>query len=347
MLPFPVPSFEQQRLEVLQRYRLLSPLALRNADELAAVASVGTGQPFVCAAVTERHRDRFSCWHGPAAARAEVESLCARANLSEGAFAVPDAQADPHFADHPAVSGGPRIRSFAGTPMTARDGERLGTLCVLGPKPTAFGPNETMHLDALASLAAETLILRSAARYAVQDLVEAERVKRRYYDLAMTDGLTGALNRRAFFDVGKRDLARCARHGGHLSVIALDVDHFKRVNDVHGHAVGDAVLRDLCACIDRSVRDEDALGRIGGEEFAITLPETTEAAAHALADRLRRTVKQLSFEGREGPFSVTVSMGVATAHPGDRSLAAPLKRADTALYLAKAGGRDRVEREAA
>ena len=347
MLPFPVPTFEQQRLEVLQRYRVLSPLALRNATELAAVAAVGTGQPIVCAAMTERHRGRFSCWHGPATLREAIEAFCARANLSDSAFAVPDAAADPHFADHPVVTDEPGVRGFAGAPIVARDGERLGTLCVLGPRPTPFGPNEALHLETLAALASEMLTLGSAARYAVQDLIEAERIKRCYYDLAMTDGLTGALNRRAFHDVARRDLARCARHGGDLAVIALDVDHFKAVNDVHGHAVGDAVLRELCACISRSVRDEDALGRLGGEEFAITLPETGEVAAHALADRLRRTVRQLSFEGRDGSFRVTVSMGVAAARPGERSLTAPLKRADAALYQAKAEGRDRVVREAA
>ena len=347
MLPYPVPTFEQQRLEVLQRYRVLSPLALRNAGALAAAASVGTGQPIVCAAVTERHRDRFSCWHGPAASRDAVEAFCARANLSEAAFAVSDARTDPHFAGHPIVQGEPGVRCFAGAPITARDGERLGTLCVLGPRPAAFGPNEMLYLDTLAALVAETLTFRSAARYAVKDLIEAERIKRRYYDLAMTDGLTGALNRRAFHDVARRDLARCVRHARDLAVVALDVDHFKAVNDTHGHAVGDAVLRELCACIGRSVRDEDALGRLGGEEFAITLPETSEAAAHALADRLRRTVRQLSFEGRDGPFRVTISMGVAAARPGERSLAAALKRADAALYRAKASGRDRVVREAA
>ena len=347
MLPFPVPSFEQQRLEVLQRYRLLSPLALRNADELAFAASVGMGQPFVCAAVTERHRDRFACWHGAYAWRDEIEAFCAQANLSDDAFAIDDVLTDPHFARHPAVLGGPRVRSFAAAPMRTRDGERLGMFCVLGTKPAPFGPNEALHLTALAAVAAQSLISCSAARYAVQDLIEAERIKRRYYDLAMTDGLTGALNRRAFLDVARRDIARASRHGGDLAVIALDVDHFKQVNDRHGHAVGDAVLRDLCACLGRSVRDEDALGRLGGEEFAITLPETDEPSAHALADRLRRIVKQLSFEGSDGPFSITISMGVAAARAGERSLSAALKRADAALYHAKRSGRDRVERLAA
>ena len=344
MLPFPVPTFEQQRLEVLQRYRVLAPEQEANEAQLAEAVSLMTGAPMVMAAVTERHRERFAChWGLSPTQAAPLAAVCARSNLAPDPFVVPDLRAEAEFETETLRAHGIEPGVLAGAPMRATTGERLGTLCALAPEGEAFGADRLRRLVVMADLVAQTLVMRSAARYALADLVEAERVKRRYYDLAMTDGLTGALNRRAFLSIARRDLARCARHGGGLSVIAFDVDHFKAVNDTHGHAAGDAVLRELSEALLGMVREEDAFGRMGGEEFALALPETTPSDASRLAERLRDAAARMTFDGPNGTFCVTISLGVAAARPGKGGIEDALARADSALYGAKNAGRNQVQ----
>lgn len=164
--------------------------------------------------------------------------------------------------------------------------------------------------------------------------------------LAVTDPLTAVLNRRGFVQRAGIEWARCRRHGRPLAVLALDIDHFKAVNDTHGHDAGDAVLRDVAARLMRGLRPSDVVGRLGGEEFAVVLPETTADAAVMLAERLRTEVAETPCGGSARSIPVTVSIGAAQAHdgiePGPTGLERLLKQADEALYAAKAGGRNRV-----
>ena len=161
--------------------------------------------------------------------------------------------------------------------------------------------------------------------------------------LATTDELTGIFNRRHFFTLAEREFSRSRRYGGPLSAIMLDVDHFKNVNDTHGHSAGDEVLRTIAARCQSCIRDLDVLGRYGGEEFAIVLPGTVlEQAQQHLAERLRRAVADAPIPTARGELTLTVSIGVAEATGETKDLAALIDRADTALYQAKEGGRNRV-----
>ena len=155
------------------------------------------------------------------------------------------------------------------------------------------------------------------------------------------DHLTGAWSRRAFFGRADRAHADAVRAGGPLSLLIFDVDHFKAINDTHGHAVGDRVLADLVARTGAVPRG-DACARLGGEEFAVLLPHTDAAAAVQLADELRRTLERAAVAGAGGAaVRYTVSVGVASLEDGE-SLTSLLQRADAALYAAKRGGRNRV-----
>ena len=155
------------------------------------------------------------------------------------------------------------------------------------------------------------------------------------------DHLTGAWSRRAFFGRAERAHADAVRTGGPLSLLIFDVDHFKAINDTHGHAVGDRVLADLVARTGTVLRG-DACARLGGEEFAVLLPDTDADAAVQLADELRRTLERAAVAGAGGAaVRYTVSVGVASLDDGE-SLASLLQRADAALYAAKRGGRNRV-----
>jgi diguanylate cyclase (GGDEF)-like protein len=157
-------------------------------------------------------------------------------------------------------------------------------------------------------------------------------------NVAVTDFLTGVANRRALTESLEQQVSLCDRHGGELSVILLDIDHFKYVNDTHGHDEGDRALRRIAMLVERSRRQTDVFGRWGGEEFLIVAPSLDLDHADAAAERLRGLIET---SGRDGPSAVTASFGVAEYRSGD-TVASLVKRADEALMLAKQTGRNRV-----
>jgi diguanylate cyclase (GGDEF)-like protein len=160
---------------------------------------------------------------------------------------------------------------------------------------------------------------------------------------ALIDPLTGLPNRRAFFGQGNRVLERCRRSNAPCSVIAVDLDRFKAVNDTFGHATGDRVLEVFAALVTRQLRPADVVGRLGGEEFAAILPHTHLREAGEIGDRIRTAFSDaaLMIDGRE--IGATLSAGVAVAFGDMRTIAEVLERADSALYRAKLNGRNRVE----
>jgi len=161
--------------------------------------------------------------------------------------------------------------------------------------------------------------------------------------LATTDGLTGTHNRRHLFELGRREIERARRYKHPLSAIMLDIDNFKQVNDTYGHSIGDQVLRALTReCLD-SLREVDILGRYGGEEFAIILPETECQAACKTAERLRQRIENKPFKTTKGELLLTISLGVAELIDDIPDMATLLDLADSALYVAKQSGRNRVE----
>jgi len=157
------------------------------------------------------------------------------------------------------------------------------------------------------------------------------------------DHLTGAASRRAFFAFAERELARAERRGGELGLLLVDADHFKRINDTYGHGVGDLVLRDLVERIQQVIRKIDYCARLGGEEFAVLLPDADGRTVLAVAQRLRAALERTpQLAGAATGVSYTVSIGVAMLQP-EENIAGLMARADAALYAAKAGGRNRVE----
>ncbi|HEY0200047.1 MAG TPA: diguanylate cyclase [Rhodanobacter sp.] len=160
--------------------------------------------------------------------------------------------------------------------------------------------------------------------------------------LARTDPLTGVLNRMALDEQAHALFLQPAGHGPGCAALMIDADHFKTINDRFGHAGGDGVLATLAAAIAGQLRASDILGRIGGEEFLILLPDTTMDAATALGERLRTVVADLRFELDGEPRTITISVGVAARTPDDRQPGMLIRRADRALYAAKHAGRNRV-----
>jgi len=180
-------------------------------------------------------------------------------------------------------------------------------------------------------------------KFSYCDAVE-EAVQRNLYESATRDGLTGAHNRRWFDEAAAAELAFARRHNRPLSLIMVDIDHFKLVNDRYGHPGGDAVLRALGELMTRTVRHEDAVARYGGEEFAILLRDIGLAEAVQCAERVRRAIAEARVEHAGQVIPVTASFGVAAVQGGDGPTPAALvQAADRCLYLAKERGRNRVE----
>lgn len=342
------PRFEQQKSEVLQRYRILNGTEVHFADQIAQTTALTFGVPIVVASLNERYRNWYCSVHGATPADLDaLQTFCAHANLSETAFAVSDVREDTYLGRDPAVTGAPHIAFFAGAPLRDPDGKRFGTLCLIDQVPHHLSGDRLKLLQSFAGIMSQDICVRSAARYAVRDLIEAEHDKSDLFDLAMTDPLTKALNRRAFFRMAEREVLRASRHGKPVSAIMFDIDHFKKVNDLHGHGVGDEVLVQLVNRVTDIIRDEDLLGRLGGEEFGIVLPETPRMQAGVLANRLRESVSELRFKGKDGPFAITISAGVSAPLFNDIDIVPALERADKALYQAKQNGRNRIELSAA
>lgn len=179
-------------------------------------------------------------------------------------------------------------------------------------------------------------------------LLAASRVvamQRELERLATTDALTGALNRRRFLERGTEEYNRSRRYDRPLSVMMLDIDHFKRVNDTYGHATGDEAIRMTVRACKSSLRNCDIIGRLGGEEFAVILPETDLVGALDVAERLRARVEAATIPLPGGEMRMSVSIGVASCEPDEVTVERALGRADRALYEAKARGRNRVVAE--
>ncbi|HVF85527.1 MAG TPA: GGDEF domain-containing protein [Abditibacteriaceae bacterium] len=161
--------------------------------------------------------------------------------------------------------------------------------------------------------------------------------------LANTDGLSGAFNRRHFTYRAQKELERAQRYGHPLSLLIMDIDHFKRINDTYGHSAGDLTIRALVETCRGLLRNSDFLGRIGGEEFAILLPESTLEAATQIAARLRESLGrvELPLQNKNATLAMTVSIGVASLQIGD-TFETLMQRTDDALYKAKDEGRNRI-----
>jgi diguanylate cyclase (GGDEF)-like protein len=207
-------------------------------------------------------------------------------------------------------------------------------LTTLHAPPTNLFDRSPIQMIYLVSLSLGLLLLTIGAV-----LMASERVRQELQQLVTQDSLTGALTRRALFDMGESELLRSRRNGTPISVLMLDLDHFKAINDQHGHGVGDRVITDFVQRAHTQLRRPSILGRYGGEEFVAVLPDTDSSQAMAVAERIRSSAVLQSDLPRCG-----VSIGVASTSPqGTETLADLIDRADAALYRAKELGRNRVE----
>jgi diguanylate cyclase (GGDEF)-like protein len=207
--------------------------------------------------------------------------------------------------------------------------DKQGLLALGSKRPKAFTFDDFRLVEAFAAAASAAL--------------QNGRLHAEVREMAVTDALTGILNRRGFFSQAHRDFERARRFGRPFVLVMIDIDHFKRINDAYGHPAGDEVLKTLAAAFKAQIRGTDLLGRFGGDEFILLLAETSLANGLIFAGRARESVNALAVPVANGPLRITVSQGLSAFDPGCPDIDALVGRADQALYRAKTAGRDRWE----
>lgn len=315
---------EPARIAALQRLAILDTPREEPFDNVVNLVRTILKVPISAVTLIDAERQWFKAIEGLEADQTpRSESFCAYAIQQHAPLLIPDATLDDRVSNYPAVTQAPYVRSYAGVPLLTSDGYNVGALCAVDTQPREFTADE---LD----------ILRNLARIVVNEM-ELRRIADR-------DQLTGTLSRRSFIDKADQEIARRHRYGGSASLVLLDVDHFKSINDTWGHPVGDHVLRELATTLGGVMRSTDAVGRLGGEEFALLLPATDQTEAMAAAERFRKAVEQRSVTvDFNRTIAMTASFGVARLDDTVTCAEDWFARADDALYKAKRNGRNRCE----
>lgn len=337
----PLPPHEEARLDAVRRLNLLDTPAEDRFDRITRIAARTFNVPFAMVTLVDRDRVWFKSAYGtPLVEVPRMRACCDVAVRQSEIFVVADLRKDPRFADNVLVKGQPFIKFYAGYPLASPDGHKVGTLCIMDTVARDFKPEESDALRDLGLMVEDELNITKLS-WAHRELLETlEGVRRR----AAIDPVTRLWNREAISDLLKRSLAHAAQLKKNVGVIFADVDGFKKLNDTHGHPVGDAVLRETAFRLQSSLRSSDAVGRYGGDEFLAILHETAEPAVVAVTKKIHARFNEgpLVIDSKEIP--VTVSVGAVMSQKDKRREFEELvKAADAAMYRAKQAGRNRVE----
>lgn len=312
---------EPARMAALQRYKVLDTPSEPSFDRIADLVRSILGVPISAVSLIDSDRQWFKSHPGVDVSETPRSvAFCDHTIRQRAPMIVTDAREDARFCDNPLVTGDPNIRSYAGIPLETPDGYNIGALCAIDTVPRQFEPGQIAILRNLAALVVEQLELRR---------------------IAERDHLTGALTRRAFLNEMNRAIALFERHQRPTSLLLFDIDHFKRINDNHGHPAGDEVIRSIARLCTDLQRPSDSLGRLGGEEFGILLPETGEDDAARAAQRFCEAMAAAEIPGSP-PLRATASFGVAELRGDWPTCESWLAVADMALYEAKRSGRNRI-----
>ncbi len=323
-------------------------------DDIIDLANLICETPFAQVSLIDSGQQRTKSKHGIDADLASpVEHFCEQTMARPNElFVVPDARHDERFADSPMAIDGTQICFYAGVALVTDEGDTLGTLCVIDQVPRELTEDQQNALwalsrqvvahvelkDAVEELESNTAQLRNFQGQLEEYHRRLELTNARLRTLSVTDDLTGLNNRFAFEEEFRNEFARAQQCDLPLSLLFLDADHFKLYNDEFGHPAGDDALRTIAEYLKKTMRSDDFLARIGGDEFVIILPGTSKESAGVLAERCRKALE--SATGPERP--ITVSIGTSSLDGRTIDTDTLISEADQALYHAKATGRNQV-----
>lgn len=335
----PLPADETQRLQSLHKLNILDTPIEERFERITRLASRLIGVPITAFTLIDEGRQWFKSIQGMDGSETpRPVSFCAHAILQDDVFLIPDATKDNRFAGNPQVVGHPNIGAYAGCPVHAPDGMKIGTFCAVGTKPQEWSEDQISILRDMALLIETELRAANLSRTQQQLIQERDEAQR----LTLIDPLTRIWNRRGITTLLEREWAKAIRYNYPVSLAVADIDHFKSINDNYGHGAGDAVLQAVAKLFLAELRGEDALARMGGEEFLIMLPGSNASQAQKIVERLRITLEKTNISTGDKDIQVTSSFGVATTMPGPNAMSidALIAHADKALYEAKRSGRN-------
>ncbi|MBI3606799.1 MAG: EAL domain-containing protein [Nitrospirae bacterium] len=328
-----IPADETKRLEALKRLEILDTPIEERFERVTRTAARTFGVPIVAVSLVDANRQWFkSCVGLTVRETSRDVSFCAHALLGGGALVVPDASLDPRFADNPLVTGEPYIRFYAGYPLAAADGSHVGTLCLIDRHPRNFEEADQRTLRDLAAWAESELTVIRAVQQALADREEQAAVLAHQ---ATHDPLTGLPNRTLLLDRLQQAVAIGQRDQSSVALLVIDLDRFKDVNDTLGHQNGDLLITQVGARLAGALRASDTVARLGGDEFGILLPGADDQSAMRVARQLRQ-ILETPFQLGDLAVAVEASIGIATFPSHGEDALTLLRRADVAMYVAKA-----------
>lgn len=290
----PIPINEALRLSTLRSLNILDTPPEERFDRLTRLARRLFNVPVALVSLVDEDRQWFKSHMGiPVTETPRDISFCGHAILGDEVFLVPDAHADPRFVDNPLVTSEPGVVFYAGCPLKMANGMRLGTLCIIDHAPREFSEEDL-------------LLLKDLAQMAEQELAAIQ--------LATIDELTMLCNRRGFEALADHALSLCRRLGRPSSLLYIDLDGFKGINDRFGHAEGDCTLRRFGGLLKDTFRESDVLGRIGGDEFAVLVTNALPEDLDELLHRLQAAVSASNQTAREG-CEIRYSVGTVAFDP--------------------------------
>ncbi len=306
------PNNEEKRLNALRSLNVLDTLPEERFDRLTRLAKRMFDVPMALVSLVDENRQWFKSCVGIDISEAPRDmSFCGHAILGDEIFIIPDTLQDERFSDNPFVLNSPYCRFYAGCPLRYADGTMLGTLCIIDTKPRSLNDDDLAALRDLAELTEHELM-------AVQ--------------LATQDELTKLSNRRGFIKLAQNSLDICLRHDISSALVFLDLNKFKAINDIFGHAEGDKALNVFSKILQENVRKSDVVGRLGGDEFAMFLTDTSQETAEQTILRLRNSLQTHNQESNSG-YEISFSEGIVTIdYEKDLSLEELLSQADSLMY---------------
>lgn len=309
------PKNEKSRLYALRSLNVLDTPAEERFERLTRLAKRLFDVPIALVTLVDENRQWFKSHVGLNMTETPRDiSFCGHAILGNDIFIIPDTIKDERFSDNQLVLNEPYIRFYAGCPLRYLDGSILGTLCIIDTRPRDLNAEDLNALKDLTELAEQELM-------AVQ--------------LATQDELTKLANRRGFIKLAQNGLEICARHNISVSIVFLDLNKFKSINDTFGHAEGDKVLKAFSEHMINTFRNSDVIARLGGDEFAVLLTDTSLENAKITIARFRESINTRNKESTLG-YEISFSEGIVEIdHDKNVSLDSLLDQADALMYKKK------------
>ncbi|MGB0833464.1 MAG: sensor domain-containing diguanylate cyclase [Psychrobium sp.] len=330
---------ELARLQEIESYEILDTLPEQEYDDIALLSAQICNTPMSTVAIVDESRKWHKAKYGLDKEYVPRDfAICSHTICDDKMLIVEDTHQHDVFKHIGIVNNPPYVRFYAGVPLINEAGHALGTLCVIDTKPNSLTQYQQQALQALARQTMALLELRKALAISQHLEKRVSEQNRQLKALSQTDELTDLFNRRVLDRELSRELKRSKRYGGEFSLLMMDVDNFKQLNDSQGHATGDLALIAIAKLLKQESRDTDFCIRFGGDEFMLLMSNTNAKQAQDIACRIRQRVAQ-----HQGVLvDLTLSIGVAHIEQFDLSECDILKLADQGLYRAKRQGRNQT-----